>query len=178
MRRSITGSLVGIIAGSYLLQLIIPGYEEKLLLSRLYIENGQYYRLLTVALVHGGLLHLGFNLYALHALGTPVENFFGKAKYSVILLFSLVSGSLLSVYFNPAYIYSIGASGMIFGLFGSLALISKRVGIEWRPILVIVGINFAFGFIAGSVDWRGHLGGLIGGTFITSLLYRTNKFSI
>ncbi len=178
MRRSSTGSLVGIIAGSYLLQLIIPGYEEKLLLSRLYIENGQYYRLLTVALVHGGLLHLGFNLYALHALGTPVENFFGKAKYSVILLISLISGSLLSVYFNPAYIYSIGASGMIFGLFGSLALISKRIGVEWRPILVIVGINFAFGFIAGGVDWRGHLGGLIGGTLITSLLYRNNKFSI
>ncbi|NDB26134.1 MAG: rhomboid family intramembrane serine protease, partial [Gammaproteobacteria bacterium] len=85
----------------------------------------------------------------------------------LILLVSLLSGSLLSVYFNPAYIYSIGASGMIFGLFGALALIGNRVGIEWRSILVIVGINFVFGFVLGGVDWRGHLGGLIGGTFIT-----------
>jgi membrane associated rhomboid family serine protease len=56
---------------------------------------------------------------------------------------------------------------MIFGLFGALALIGNRVGIEWRSILVIVGINFVFGFVLGGVDWRGHLGGLIGGTFIT-----------
>ena len=172
MRRTITGSLVLIIAASYLLQLVIPGYEERFLLSRGYIESGQFYRLLTVALLHGGLWHLGFNLYALHVLGTPVESFFGKPKYILILLVSLLSGSLLSVYFNPAYIYSIGASGMIFGLFGALALIGNRVGIEWRSILVIVGINFVFGFVLGGVDWRGHLGGLIGGTVITLLLNR------
>jgi rhomboid protease GluP len=173
MRRSITSSLVAIIAGSYLLQLVIPGYEERFLLNRAYVESGQYYRLLTVALLHGGLLHLGFNLYALHILGTPVENYFGRAKYSLILFASLLSGSLLSIYFNPANIYSIGASGMIFGLFGSLALISKRVGVEWRSILVVIGINFAIGFAIGGVDWRGHLGGLIGGTLITSVLHRT-----
>ena len=172
MRRTITGSLVFIIAASYLLQLVIPGYEERFLLSRGYIESGQFYRLLTVALLHGGLWHLGFNLYALHVLGTPVESFFGKPKYILILLVSLLSGSLLSVNFNPAYIYSIGASGMIFGLFGALALIGNRVGIEWRSILVIVGINFVIGFVLGGVDWRGHLGGLIGGTVITSLLNR------
>ena len=173
MRRSITGSLVAIIAASYLLQLVIPGYEEKLLLNRAYVESGQYYRLITVALLHGGLLHLGFNLYALHMLGTPVENYFGRWKYSIILFISLISGSLLSIYFNPANIYSIGASGMIFGLFASLALISKRVGVEWRSILVVIGINFAIGFAIGGVDWRGHLGGLIGGTLATSVLHRT-----
>ena len=64
MRRSITGSLVAIIAGSYLLQLIIPGYEDRFLLNRSLVESGQYYRLFTVALLHGGLLHLGFNLNA------------------------------------------------------------------------------------------------------------------
>ena len=87
MRRTITGSLVFIIAASYLLQLVIPGYEERFLLSRGYIESGQFYRLLTVALLHGGLWHLGFNLYALHVLGTPVESFFGKPKYILFFLF-------------------------------------------------------------------------------------------
>ena len=177
MRRSITGSLVAIIAASYLIQLLIPSYEDRLLLSRTFIDNGQYYRLFTVALLHGGLLHLGFNLYALHILGLPVESHFGKFKYILILIISLLSGSLLSVYFNPSYVYSIGASGMIFGLFGSLALISKRVGVEWRSILVIVGINFAMGFVLGGVDWRGHLGGLIGGTLITSVLHRNKRFN-
>jgi len=173
MRRTLTGSLVFLIAVSYLLQITVTGYEDKLLLNRLYVENGQYYRLITVALLHGGLWHLAFNLYALHALGTPVEAYFGKKKYSLILIVSLLSGSTLSILFNPAYVYSIGASGMIFGLFGALALIGQRAGIEWRSILVIVGINFAIGFVLGGVDWRGHLGGLIGGTLITTVLNRS-----
>ena len=173
MRRTLTGSLVFIIAASYLLQITVSGYEERLLLNRLYIENGEYYRFITVALLHGGLWHLAFNLYALHALGTLVEGYFGRNKYALILLFSLLSGSTFSVLFNPAYVYSIGASGMIFGLFGALALIGKRTGVEWRSVLIIVGLNFAIGFVLGGVDWRGHLGGLIGGTLITAVLNRT-----
>jgi len=172
MRRTLTGSLVFIIAASYLLQISIAGYEENLLLNRAYVESGQYYRLLTVALLHGGLWHLAFNLFALHSLGTIVESYFGRNKYALILLISLLAGSTLSVLFNPAYVYSIGASGMIFGLFGSLALIGNRAGVEWRSILVIVGLNFAIGFVLGGVDWRGHLGGLIGGTLITVALNR------
>ena len=173
MRRTLTGTLVFLIAASYLLQITVVGYEDALLLNRFYVENGEYYRLITVALLHGGLWHLAFNLYALHALGTPVEAYFGRGKFTLILIVSLLSGSTLSVLFNPAYVYSIGASGMIFGLFGSLALIGQQVGIEWRSILVIVGINFAIGFVLGGVDWRGHLGGLIGGTLVTTILNRT-----
>jgi len=173
MRRTLTGSLVFVIAASYLLQITVSGYEEKLLLNRAYIDNGEYYRLITVALLHGGLWHLAFNLYALHALGTLVESYFGRNKYALILIVSLLSGSTLSVLFNPAYVYSIGASGMIFGLFGALPLIGKRAGVEWRSVLVIVGLNFAIGFVLGGVDWRGHLGGLIGGTLITAVLNRT-----
>ena len=173
MRRTLTGTLVFLIAASYLLQITVVGYEDALLLNRFYVENGEYYRLITVALLHGGLWHLAFNLYALHALGTPVEAYFGRGKFTLILIISLLSGSTLSVLFNPAYVYSIGASGMIFGLFGSLALIGQRVGIEWRSILVIVGINFAIGFVLGGVDWRGRLGGLLGGTLVTTILNRT-----
>ena len=173
MRRTLTGSLVIVIALSYLLQISVAGYEENLLLNRMYVESGQYYRLITVALLHGGLWHLAFNLYALHALGTIVESYFGRTKYALILIVSLLSGSTLSVLFNPAYVYSIGASGMIFGLFGALALIGSRAGVEWRSILAIVGLNFAIGFVLGGVDWRGHLGGLIGGTVITTILNRS-----
>lgn len=173
MRRTLTGTLVFVIAASYLLEILIPGYEERLLLNHFFVENGEYYRLITVALLHGGLWHLAFNLFALHALGTPLENYFGRKKYAIILLVSLLSGSTLSVLFNPAYVYSIGASGMIFGLFGALALIGERAGIEWRSILVIIGLNFAIGFALGGVDWRGHLGGLIGGTLATLVLNRT-----
>jgi membrane associated rhomboid family serine protease len=173
MRRTLTGSLVVLIAASYLVQLLVPGYEEKMALNRILVESGDYYRLATVALVHGGFLHLGFNLYALYVLGLPVEAYFGRLRYVFFLAASLLGGSLLSIYMNPINVFSIGASGMIFGLFASLALIGKRVGVEWRSILVVVGINFALGFMIGGVDWHGHLGGLIGGTLATLVLNGT-----
>jgi len=171
--QSLTTLLVGLIALSYLIQLLLPGYEEALWISGAEYQQGQYWRLFTVALVHGGFFHLGFNLYALHILGTPVEQFFGHTRYIIILLVSLFFGSLASALFNNPYIASVGASGMVFGLFGALALISARVGVEWRGIIGIVLINFALGFIIGGVDWRAHVGGLLGGTLTTLILNRT-----
>jgi membrane associated rhomboid family serine protease len=171
--RSLTTLLVGVIALSYLIQLLLPGYEEVLWISGAEFDQGQYWRLFTVALVHGGFFHLGFNLYALHILGTPVEQFFGRPRYITILLVSLISGSLASALFNNPYIASVGASGMVFGLFGALALISARVGVEWRGIIGIVLINFALGFVIGGVDWRAHVGGLLGGTLITLAFNRS-----
>jgi len=171
--QSLTTLLVGLIALSYLIQLLVPGYEEALWISGAEYQQGQYWRLFTVALVHGGFFHLGFNLYALHILGTPVEQFFGLTRYIIILLISLFFGSLASALFNNPYIASVGASGMVFGLFGALALISARVGVEWRGIIGIVLINFALGFIIGGIDWRAHVGGLLGGTLTTLILNRT-----
>jgi len=170
--QSLTTLLVGLIALSYLIQLLLPGYEEALWISGAEYQQGQYWRLFTVALVHGGFFHLGFNLYALHILGTPVEQFFGRTQYIIILLVSLIFGSLASALFNNPYTASVGASGMVFGLFGALALISARVGVDWRGIIGIVLINFALGFIIGGVDWRAHVGGLLGGTLTTLLLNR------
>jgi rhomboid protease GluP len=173
--RSITSLLVGAIALSYLVQLLVPSYESTLWISGAEFDQGQYWRLVTVALVHGGFFHLGFNLYALHVLGTPVELYFGATKYVVVLLVSLIFGSLASAFFNDPYTASVGASGMVFGLFGALALIGARVGIEWRGIIGIVLINFALGFVLGGIDWRAHVGGLIGGTLATVLLDRSKK---
>jgi len=173
--RSITSLLVGAIALSYLVQLLVPSYESALWISGAEFDQGQYWRLVTVALVHGGFFHLGFNLYALHVLGTPVELYFGASKYVVVLLVSLIFGSLASAFFNDPYTASVGASGMVFGLFGALALIGARVGIEWRGIIGIVLINFALGFVLGGIDWRAHVGGLIGGTLATVLLDRSKK---
>ena len=171
--QSLTTLLVGTIALSYLIQLLIPGYEEALWISGLDFEQGEYWRLITVALVHGGFFHLGFNLYALHLLGTPIELHFGRNKYILILLTSLIFGSLASAIFNNPFIASVGASGMVFGLFGSLALIGARVGVEWRGIIGIVLINFALGFVLGGIDWRAHVGGLLGGTLMTLALNRS-----
>ena len=163
---------MSIISTCYIFQFTFSSFLKYLWLSSSGIERGEYWRLFTVALLHGGLWHLAFNLLALYALGTPLENYFGKSRYLLILFVSLICGSTLSVLLSPTYVYSIGASGMIFGLFSALALVGKKAGIEWRSISIIVGLNFAIGFVLGGVDWRGHLGGLIGGALITLILNR------
>ena len=145
--------------------MIVPTIQVHLVLPNFdYLRaTNEWYRLFTVALVHAGLLHLGFNMYALMVLGNPLEEAFGKNKLLIIFFFSLLTGSLTSAYFASASSYSVGASGAIFGLFLALAIVGNRIGADVRSIYVIIGVNFAIGFALGGVDWKAHLGGLVGG---------------
>ena len=79
---------------------------------------------------------------------------------------SLTSPKIVCLRFN----HVVGASGAIFGLFGALAIVGKRIGADIRSILVIIGINFFIGFAMGGVDWHAHLGGLIGGVVAAQLV--------
>jgi len=171
LKRSATYSLIALICGAYLLQLIVPSIEIHLVLPNLdYLRaTNEWYRLFTVALVHAGLLHLGFNMYALMVLGNPIEAAFGKNKMLFIFFFSLLTGSLTSSFFASPTTYSVGASGAVFGLFGALAIVGKRIGADTRSIYVVIGINFVIGFALGGVDWKAHLGGLIGGVIAAQL---------
>lgn len=165
LKRSATYTLIAVICGAYLLQLAVPSLQLQLALPNInYLQQtNEWYRLITVALTHGGLLHLGFNMYALMVLGNPLEAAFGKNKFLIIFFFSLLTGSLTSAYFASPYVISVGASGAVFGLFGALLIVGRRIGADTQSIIVIIGINFAIGFVVGGVDWRAHLGGLIGG---------------
>ena len=135
---------------------------------------GQWYRLFTVALMHDQTsdlpYHLAFNMLALHSLGTQIESVVGKTKYFAIFFFSLLTGSLTSAYFLPFNGYSIGVSGAVFGLFGAILVIYKKYGADLKSVLITVGINLAIGFTIPGIDWRAHVGGLIGGAAITKLL--------
>ena len=83
------------------------------------IRAGQFYRLITGIFLHGSIFHLFFNCYALYVIGSQIESYLGKVKYLIIYFFSGVCGSLLSITLGGATA-SIGASGAIFGLMGSL----------------------------------------------------------
>jgi membrane associated rhomboid family serine protease len=175
MKRSATLSLITIICGAYLLNLVYPTFYEKAALYGPLVNSGEYWRLFTVALVHGGLTHLFFNMFSLLVLGNPIEAAFGKARFLVIFTVSLLTGSLASIYLNSAPQVSVGASGAIFGLFGAFIALRKRINEGVRDIYLIVGLNFAFGFIMGGVDWRAHLGGLVGGYLTTAVLLRITR---
>ncbi len=141
------------------------------------INAGEKYRLLTSIFLHGDFFHLLFNMYSLFIIGggfIQAYNYFGKnANISFILVFLIagICGSLASYYFNSND--SLGASGAIFGLIGALLAMSIIKG--QTEILLsysyLIVINLVIGFLPGSnLDNSGHIGGLIGGIGIGTLL--------
>jgi membrane associated rhomboid family serine protease len=176
LKRSATYSLIAVICAAYLVQMVVPSLQQDLMLPSFeYLQlTNEWYRLITVALTHAGLLHLGFNMYSLMVLGNPLEAAFGPRKLLIVFFVSLLTGSLASAYFASLYGASVGASGAIFGLFGAFVIVGKRIGADIRSIVVIIGINFFIGFAMGGVDWRAHVGGLIGG-LVAAQLVMTRK---
>ena len=175
MKRSATLSLITLISAAYLLNLVYPEFYDYTALFGPLVDAGEVWRLFTVALVHGGLTHLFFNMFSLLVLGNPIEAALGKARFLVIFFSSLLTGSLASIYLTNELYVSVGASGAIFGLFGAFIAMRNRISEGARDIYVIVGLNFVFGFILGGVDWRAHLGGLVGGYLTTAVLIRITR---
>jgi membrane associated rhomboid family serine protease len=175
MKRSATLSLITLISAAYLLNLVYPKFYDYTALFGPLVDSGEVWRLFTVALVHGGLTHLFFNMFSLLVLGNPIEAALGKARFLVIFFASLLTGSLASIYLTNELYVSVGASGAIFGLFGAFIAMRNRISEGARDIYVIVGLNFVFGFILGGVDWRAHLGGLVGGYLTTAILLRITR---
>lgn len=132
----------------------------------------QYWRLFTVTLVHGSLIHLMFNMYALWIIGPVVEALYGPVRYLAIYLLCAAAGSAASyaVSPNPA----VGASGAVFGLFGAL-LVADRVH---KPALtrnarnltaqigILIGINLVIGLSLPGIDNAAHIGGLLAGAWL------------
>jgi membrane associated rhomboid family serine protease len=166
----LTKYLIFFISGCFLLSQIQTNLQFELALYGAAVDQGQYYRLLTVALVHGGWLHLIFNMLALFSIGTLIENFYGRNKYIIILLVSLLAGSFASYLFNPPQTIAVGASGMIFGLFGALAIAGRALGANLKEVGSLIAINIAIPVFIPGIDWKAHLGGLAGGLLPSALL--------
>ena len=149
------------------------------------VNNGEYYRLITGAFLHGGVTHYLVNMYSLYILGGQIEGFLGRGKYLAVYLFSALIGSLFSIIFNT--IPSVGASGAIFGILGSLLYFGYHYrvflgSVIKSQIIPIILINLAIGFMSnGQIDNFAHIGGLIGGILMTMAVgvkYKSSKFEM
>jgi len=132
-----------------------------------FIKEGEFYRLFTCMFLHNGIIHLIFNMYALYVVGPQIESFFGKWKFLFIYIISGLCGSVLSFTFNIDAL-SVGASGAIFGLLGSMLYFGYHYrtylgNVIRSQIIPIIIYNLVLGFTLNGVDNFGHIGGLIGG---------------
>ncbi|HVM30876.1 MAG TPA: rhomboid family intramembrane serine protease [Candidatus Limnocylindrales bacterium] len=157
-------------------QLFVPQTSELvnqyLPLNKQAVLAGEWWRLLTVTLVHGGLLHLAFNMYALYIVGPLVEAMYGRPFFIGFYLLAALAGSTASYLVLP--VTSVGASGAVFGLFGLLAVGARvhkpALGTRARGLSTQIGflilLNIVIGFTFPNIDNAAHLGGLAAGAWL------------
>jgi membrane associated rhomboid family serine protease len=136
------------------------------------VAAGQWYRLITSMFLPPpgsglALLDIAFNMYVLFIVGPAIEKVLGGVRFLTVYLVSGVGGSILLyilVPFEPAA----GASGAIFGLFGAWFVLSRRLQVDSRQVLVLIAINLGLAFFIPQIAWQAHVGGLIAGGLLTA----------
>ncbi|KLL10780.1 protease [Protofrankia coriariae] len=128
--------------------------------------NDEYYRLLTAAFLHAGVLHILFNMYALYLLGSQLEQILGRVRYLALFVVCAIGGNTLSYLINGWNTFSVGASTAVFGFFAAYYVIARRLRADTSAILIIVGINLIITFTIARIDKWGHIGGLVTGLVV------------
>jgi len=131
------------------------------------VDHGDWWRLVTAMFLHGSILHIGFNMFALWIIGAPVEQYLGPERYIGLYLVSGLAGSAGALLQTPTTLI-VGASGAIFGILGAMLILEyQATGRLAGNAMTWIVINLAIGFAIPGVAWGGHIGGVIGGILIT-----------
>ena len=195
-RPVVTWTLIALNVFVYLLELINPdkavhyggmigGAFDPVLNERVGVVFGDWYRLLSSAFLHEplstgfGIFHIAFNMWALYVVGPPLEQMLGRLRFIAIYLVSALGGSVLYYLLVPPNSPpAIGASGAIFGLFGAWFILSRRLRLDARMVVILIVVNLVLSFTVAGIAWQDHVGGLIaGGALAAAYVYapRANR---
>lgn len=187
---SVTNVLIGICVVVYVIGVarsgagsIVAGATQRVMiqlgaLDPFRVAGGEYWRLMTNAFLHFGILHLALNMYALYIIGNVVEAELGRIRYLALFVVTGWFASAIAYWLTPPVVataggltlqVSAGASGAIFGLFGvflaynyrrrHLAFYANRM----RQMLMLIVLNMVFTFTIPGISWQAHVGGLVAG---------------
>lgn len=172
-------TIMVITAGIFVIGLLSPDAERWLFQTfaqaNFLVEAGEWWRIFTAALLHGGMMHVLFNMYALYLFGPRLEQQVGSPAFAALYVATAGTGGMVSYLFGDIGQVSIGASGAIFGLLGAWMFVAwKMRGTPggrsmFNQLGVLLAINLALPLFVGGIDWRAHLGGLAGGILIAWL---------
>ena len=139
------------------------------------LAEGEWWRLLTAAFLHGSIIHLGFNMFVLWFVGAPVEQAIGRGRFLALYIVSGLAGSAGALLFDP-YAVTVGASGAIFGILGAaLVLEWQRSYVLGGQALGLIVVNLVLTFAIPNISIGGHLGGLVGGALSMFALSRFGR---
>ncbi|HEY4411812.1 MAG TPA: rhomboid family intramembrane serine protease [Gaiellaceae bacterium] len=141
-------------------------YDKWILYGPL-VAHGDWWRLATAMFLHGFLLHIALNMWALWIIGRPVELYLGPTRYLLLYFVSGLAGSAGALINSPTQPV-VGASGAIFGVLGAMLILEWQVtgrfaGQALTLIILNLVINFVFNGVGGNISIGGHIGGVIGG---------------
>ncbi|MGB3909019.1 MAG: rhomboid family intramembrane serine protease [Pseudolysinimonas sp.] len=195
-RRSgfVTYTLMALVVVAYAGQWLSGGALTSAWVLNPTVVGAEPWRLVTSAFLHspGTIIHLLFNLYALWAFGPALEAFLGKARFLALYFTAALGGSIgvltlyaLAIATNGASVEAtggflapgaaLGASGAVFGLLGAYLPLRRAIGVNVGSLLIVLGINVVLGFVAPSIAWEAHLGGLLVGAAIGWVFLRTRR---
>jgi len=176
----VTQTLIGINVALFVLELATGGqlngtgswiYEKGVLVSSAVdssgqvvgVAEGEWWRLITAAFLHYGLIHLGMNMLVLWFIGPPLEEYFGHGRYLLVYLVSGLAGSAGALIWSPNAL-TVGASGAIWGIMGAaLVLEARKIWVFGGQAMGLVIFNLAITFVIPGISIGGHVGGLVGG---------------
>lgn len=162
----ISYTLIGINVAAFVAQLVVPrdALVVRFAMQPELVASGEWWRLITSAFLHAPdfFFHILFNMLALAILGPPLEGLLGRLRFATLYLLSALGGSALTYLTGPD-IFSLGASGAIFGLFGATFVVARRLNLDTRWILGLLAVNLVITFTIPGIGWRAHIGGLVVG---------------
>jgi membrane associated rhomboid family serine protease len=170
--------LINLAQGSSLNQVSGSLFEKGALYIPGGLDQGEWWRLITAAFLHGNLIHLGLNMFVLWIVGAPVEEAIGRGRFLALYLVSGLAGSTGALLLDPNAI-TVGASGAIFGVLGAaLVLERQRSYVLGGQALGLIVVNLVLTFALSQsqhISIGGHLGGLAGGALSMLALSRFGR---
>jgi membrane associated rhomboid family serine protease len=138
------------------------------------VADGEWYRLVTAMFLHGGIIHLAFNMLALWWLGSIVEQAIGTVRFVLVYFVSGLAGSAGALLLSDPTEVTVGASGAIYGILGALLILEyMQTGSLAGQAMTLIVVNLALTFAIPNISIGGHLGGLAGGIAATYALAQT-----
>lgn len=123
----------------------------------------EFQRLLTAAFLHVNPLHIVMNMIALAVVGPFVEQVLGRWRFIAVYVLAALGGSVAVYVFGNHYQPVAGASGAVYGLFGAALVLTHRIRLDMRALLVTVALNFLLTFSIAGISIEGHIGGFLTG---------------
>lgn len=172
----VTYTIMALCVLAYVGQTVSGGVVEQWLIFAPFRILAYPWTFITSGFLHGSIMHLALNMWALWVVGQHLERVMGHARYAAVYFTSIIAGhTAVLLLTDPLsqswYSGTLGASGGVFGLFAAIFVVQRRMGAETAQIAIMIVLNLVITFTVPGISWQGHLGGLIMGGALTAVMF-------